>query len=58
MGNLNPCKPLFSDRGHLLLVPTRAVSLLLSPPLSGYQALDTFSLALFREYGEGKHSPR
>ena len=38
-GNLDPCKPLFSDRGHLLAVPTRALSLLLSPPLSGNERL-------------------
>ena len=31
---------------------------MLSPPLSGHQALDTLSLALFQERDEGKYSPK
>ena len=30
---------------------------MVSPPLSGHQALDTLSLASFQEYDEGKYSP-
>ena len=30
----------------------------MSPPLSGHQALDTLSLALFQEHDEGKYSPK
>ena len=33
-------------------IPTR------TPPLSGHQALDTLSLALFQEHDEGKYSPK
>ena len=50
MGTLGGC-------GHLLAVPTR-VPPLLSPLLSGHQALDTLTLALFQEYDQGKYSPR
>ena len=42
---------------HLLVVSTTALPL--SPPLlSGYEALDTFCLASFQEYDEGKYSQR
>ena len=30
----------------------------MSPPLSGHQALDTLSSALFQEHDEGKYSPK
>jgi len=49
--------PLLSGRSHLLGVPTIVLPLL-SPPLSGHQALDTPSLALFQEHDEGKYSPK
>ena len=48
-------KPLLSDHRHLLAVPTKVISLL-SPLLSGHQALDTLSSVLFQEY-DGEYSP-
>ena len=49
--------PLLSGRGHLLAVPTTALPLF-SLLFSGYQALDTLTLAIIQEYGETKQSPR
>ena len=49
--------PVLSGHSHLFGVSTIVLSLL-SPPLSGHQALDTLSLALFQEYDEGKYSPK
>ena len=49
--------PVLSGHSHLFGVST-IVFPLLSPPLSGHQALDTLSLALLREYDEGKCSPK
>ena len=45
--------PLSGGRGHLLAVPTTALPLF-SPLLSGHQALDTLTVAIFEEHGEGK----
>ena len=50
-------KPLLSGCSLLLGVSTIVLPLL-SPPLSGRQALDTLSLALFQEHDEGKYSPK
>ena len=49
--------PVLSGHSHLFGVSTIVLPLL-SPPLSGHQALDTLSLALFQEYDEGKCSPK
>ena len=49
--------PVLSGHSHLFGVST-IVFPLLSPPLSGHQALDTLSSALFQEHDEGKYSPK
>ena len=50
-------KPLLSGCSLLLAVSTIVLPLA-SPPLSGHQALDTLSSALFQEHDEGKYSPK
>ena len=49
--------PVLSGHSHLFGVSTIVLPSL-SPPLSGHQALDTLSLALFQEHDEGKYSPK
>ena len=49
--------PVLSGHSHLFGVSTIVLPLL-SPPLSGHQALDTLSSALFQEHDEGKYSPK
>ena len=43
---------LLSSRGHPLPVPTRVLPLL-SPQLSGHQALESLRLTLFQKYDKG-----
>ena len=38
--------------------PNKSSPIVVSPLLSGHQALDTLSLALFQEHDEGKYSPK
>ena len=38
--------------------PNESSPIVVSPLLSGHQALDTLSLALFQEHDEGKYSPK
>ena len=53
-GNYTSIKRLQSPFGS----PNESSSIVVSPPLSGHQALDTLGLALFQEHDEGKYSPK